>query len=165
VIVGVGITPNTHLAEAAGLDAGQRHRHRCEHGPHLGPGDLVGRRLRVVPVEGRPHPAGIGRQRHRPGRGGGREHPGGGQDYEAKPWFWSDQFDLKLQIAGLNTGYDHIVTRKGEGEAVSASGIIAGDTAAGGRCDERPARLHGGQAADRDGANRPKRRYRSPPPT
>ena len=39
--------------------------------------------------------------------------------YLAKPWFWSDQYDLKLQIAGLNTGYDHIVTRKAEGEAVS----------------------------------------------
>ena len=22
------------------------------------------------------------------------------------PWFWSDQYDVKLQIAGLNTGYD-----------------------------------------------------------
>jgi 3-phenylpropionate/trans-cinnamate dioxygenase ferredoxin reductase subunit len=29
------------------------------------------------------------------------------------PWFWSDQFELKLQIAGLNTGYDQVVTRKG----------------------------------------------------
>jgi 3-phenylpropionate/trans-cinnamate dioxygenase ferredoxin reductase component len=28
---------------------------------------------------------------------------------EALPWFWSDQYDLKLQIAGLNTGYDEIV--------------------------------------------------------
>lgn len=27
------------------------------------------------------------------------------------PWFWSDQADLKLQIAGLNTGYDEIVVR------------------------------------------------------
>ncbi len=44
---------------------------------------------------------------------------GASEAYQAKPWFWSDQFDLKLQIAGLNTGYDHIVTRKGDGEAVS----------------------------------------------
>lgn len=29
----------------------------------------------------------------------------------ALPWFWSDQHDLKLQIAGLSTGYDHIVLR------------------------------------------------------
>ena len=27
------------------------------------------------------------------------------------PWFWSDQYDLKLQIAGLNQGYDQIVVR------------------------------------------------------
>ena len=31
--------------------------------------------------------------------------------YEAEPWFWSDQYDVKLQIAGLNTGYDRVVTR------------------------------------------------------
>src|SRR3546814_11046702 len=27
----------------------------------------------------------------------------------ALPWFWSDQYDLKLQIAGLNLGYDALV--------------------------------------------------------
>ena len=31
--------------------------------------------------------------------------------YVAKPWFWSDQYDIKLQIAGLNQGYDRVVTR------------------------------------------------------
>lgn len=30
---------------------------------------------------------------------------------EETPWFWSDQYDLKLQIAGLFNGYDHIVLR------------------------------------------------------
>ena len=40
---------------------------------------------------------------------------GADKPYQAKPWFWSDQYDLKLQIAGLNTGYDHIVTRKIDG--------------------------------------------------
>ncbi|MEM6620297.1 MAG: FAD/NAD(P)-binding oxidoreductase [Pseudomonadota bacterium] len=38
---------------------------------------------------------------------------GAGKDYAAKPWFWSDQFDVKLQIAGLSTGYDRVVTRPG----------------------------------------------------
>ena len=33
--------------------------------------------------------------------------------YAPVPWFWSDQFELKLQIAGLNTGFDQVVTRKG----------------------------------------------------
>lgn len=39
---------------------------------------------------------------------------GAGLDYVPKPWFWSDQFDAKLQIAGLNLGYDQVVTRPGE---------------------------------------------------
>ena len=34
---------------------------------------------------------------------------GADKEYVAKPWFWSDQYDLKLQIAGLNTGYDEVV--------------------------------------------------------
>lgn len=33
--------------------------------------------------------------------------------YVARPWFWSDQYDVKLQIAGLNAGYDRTVTRPG----------------------------------------------------
>lgn len=36
---------------------------------------------------------------------------GGENEYTAKPWFWSDQFDIKLQIAGLNTGFDNVVSR------------------------------------------------------
>lgn len=34
--------------------------------------------------------------------------------YAPKAWFWSDQFDAKLQIAGLNSGYDRTVVRKNE---------------------------------------------------
>ncbi|MGV3712885.1 NAD(P)/FAD-dependent oxidoreductase [Pseudolysinimonas sp.] len=33
------------------------------------------------------------------------------EKYVGVPWFWSDQGDLKLQIAGLSTGYDHVVVR------------------------------------------------------
>ncbi|WP_435166913.1 NAD(P)/FAD-dependent oxidoreductase [Falsirhodobacter sp. 1013] len=36
---------------------------------------------------------------------------GAEQPYVAKPWFWSDQYDVKLQIAGLNAGHDRVVTR------------------------------------------------------
>ena len=39
--------------------------------------------------------------------------------YQAQPWFWSDQYDCKLQIAGLNIGYDNIVTRGPDGDSVS----------------------------------------------
>lgn len=34
--------------------------------------------------------------------------------YTARPWFWSDQYDVKLQIAGLSSGFDHVVVRGGE---------------------------------------------------
>ena len=33
--------------------------------------------------------------------------------YEPQPWFWSDQYDCKLQIAGLNLGFDAVVARDG----------------------------------------------------
>jgi len=34
--------------------------------------------------------------------------------YDPVPWFWSDQFDVKLQIAGLSTGYTDLVIRKND---------------------------------------------------
>ncbi|MBL9046267.1 MAG: FAD-dependent oxidoreductase [Tabrizicola sp.] len=118
VIVGVGITPNAHLAEAAGLtiDNGIA---TDEFGRTSDPsiwsaGDCAsfprnGGRIRLESVGNAIDQA----------EAVAANMLGAGQPYVAKPWFWSDQFDLKLQIAGLNTGYDHIVTRKGEGEAVS----------------------------------------------
>ena len=41
---------------------------------------------------------------------------GGSEPYEPKPWFWSDQYDVKLQIAGFNLGYDETVLRHGTRE-------------------------------------------------
>lgn len=41
---------------------------------------------------------------------------GANRGYSPKPWFWSDQFGAKLQIAGLGTGHDRIVTRPGDGQ-------------------------------------------------
>jgi 3-phenylpropionate/trans-cinnamate dioxygenase ferredoxin reductase subunit len=31
--------------------------------------------------------------------------------YQQVPWFWSDQYELKLQIAGISEGYDEVVVR------------------------------------------------------
>ena len=31
--------------------------------------------------------------------------------FDTLPWFWSDQYDIKLQIAGLNHGYDQMIIR------------------------------------------------------
>ncbi|MDO9415624.1 NAD(P)/FAD-dependent oxidoreductase [Pararhizobium sp.] len=36
--------------------------------------------------------------------------------YEPKPWFWSDQYDVKLQIAGFGHGHDETIVRAGQRE-------------------------------------------------
>ena len=38
---------------------------------------------------------------------------GGSAPYAARPWFWSDQYDVKLQIAGLNAGWERTTVRPG----------------------------------------------------
>jgi len=118
VIVGVGITPNTGLAEAAGLltDNGIA---TDAFGKTSDPaiwaaGDCAsfpwrGGRLRLESVGNAIDMA----------EAVAANILGAATPYAAQPWFWSDQFDLKLQIAGLNIGYDHIVTRKSEGDAAS----------------------------------------------
>lgn len=53
---------------------------------------------------------------------------GAAEDYIPKPWFWSDQYALKLQIAGLNTGYDRVVVRKAEGQAACSHWYFKGET-------------------------------------
>ena len=39
--------------------------------------------------------------------------------YDPKPWFWSDQYDAKLQIAGLCTGFDSVVVRESNPNTLS----------------------------------------------
>ncbi len=51
---------------------------------------------------------------------------GANKAYDPKPWFWSDQYDVKLQIAGLNTGFDRVVVR--DGEASRSHWYYQGDT-------------------------------------
>lgn len=53
---------------------------------------------------------------------------GAGKSYIATPWFWSDQYDVKLQIAGLNTGYDNVVTRIGDKAGAQSHWYYVGDT-------------------------------------
>jgi len=118
VIAGVGIVPGTALAEAGGIvldngiatDAMGR-----TSAPHVwAAGDCAsfpwrGGRLRLESVGNAIDQAEVVAE----------NILGASVAYDAKPWFWSDQYDCKLQIAGLNTGYDRIVTRAGEGGAVS----------------------------------------------
>ena len=118
VIAGVGITPATALAGAAGLtlDNGiATDAYGRTSDPAIwAAGDCAsfpwqGGRLRLESVGNA-----IDMAEAVAANILGADHP-----YAAQPWFWSDQFDCKLQIAGLNTGYDTITTRRGEGDAVS----------------------------------------------
>ena len=52
---------------------------------------------------------------------------GADRPYAAKPWFWSDQFDVKLQIAGLNMGYDDVIVRHGDTENSQSHWYYMGD--------------------------------------
>jgi 3-phenylpropionate/trans-cinnamate dioxygenase ferredoxin reductase component len=118
VIVGVGILPGTALAEAAGL-AIENGIRTDEQGRTSDPnvwaaGDCAsfpwqGGRLRLESVGNAIEQAELVAE----------NIMGAAKPYQAHPWFWSDQYDCKLQIAGLNTGYDRIVTRGPVGEAVS----------------------------------------------
>lgn len=118
VIVGVGIAPNTQLAEASGLaiDNGIRTdaRGQCSAPNVWAAGDCAsfpwaGRQMRLESVGNAIDMGELVAE----------NLLGAGRDYQPKPWFWSDQYDCKLQIAGLNTGYDRIVTRGPDGAAVS----------------------------------------------
>ena len=48
--------------------------------------------------------------------------------YAALPWFWSDQYDTKLQIAGLNQGYDDAIVRPGKTERSLSVWYYQGDS-------------------------------------
>ena len=118
VIAGVGIVPATSLAELAGVEI-ENGIKTDAHGRTSDPfiwsaGDCAsfpwqGGRLRLESVQNAIDQAELVAE----------NMLGAGKEYVPTPWFWSDQFDCKLQIAGLNTGYDSITTRGPEGDAVS----------------------------------------------
>ncbi len=118
VIVGVGVTPNAELAQAAGLtiDNGIATDSfgRTSDPAIWAAGDCAsfpykGGRIRLESVGNAIDQA----------EAVAANMLGANTAYLAKPWFWSDQYDCKLQIAGLNTGYDNIITRGPDGDAVS----------------------------------------------
>ncbi|SMX39965.1 NAD(P)/FAD-dependent oxidoreductase [Octadecabacter ascidiaceicola] len=110
-IVGVGIYPATVLAENAGV--------ACDNGiitdafgrtsdPNIwAAGDCAtldwhGAQIRLESVGNAIDQAEVVAQ----------NMLGAEKSYAPKPWFWSDQYDTKLQIAGLNLGYTDVVTRE-----------------------------------------------------
>jgi 3-phenylpropionate/trans-cinnamate dioxygenase ferredoxin reductase subunit len=112
VLVGIGVRPATRLAEAAGLavddgiivdsfgrtgDPAIFAAGDCTRFPHHG---------RLVRLESVPHAIDHG-------EAVAAAILGGAEPYRARPWFWSDQYDVKLQIAGLHAGYERVVERRG----------------------------------------------------
>ncbi len=115
VLVGIGVQPNVELAQQAGLqvDNGICVDALCRTSDPtiLAAGDCCsfeyrGRRVRLESVQNANDQAAAA------------AHTVAGQDkpYAAMPWFWSDQYDVKLQIAGLNQGYDDALVRAGANE-------------------------------------------------
>ncbi len=124
VMAGVGILPATALAETAGiaLDNGiATDAQGRTSAPHVwAAGDCAsfpwrGGRLRLESVQNA-----IDQAEHVAKAMLGHPDP-----YRPEPWFWSDQYDVKLQIAGLNTGYTSVVTR--EAGAATSIWYYAGD--------------------------------------
>ncbi|MGJ5620985.1 NAD(P)/FAD-dependent oxidoreductase [Sulfitobacter sp. MF3-043] len=118
VIVGVGIAPCTALAEVAGIEIDNGIKVDAQgrtSAPHVwAAGDCTsfpyrGGRIRLESV-----PNAIDQSECV-----AENIMGGNKDYVAKPWFWSDQYDVKLQIAGLNTGYDRVITRRTDADSVA----------------------------------------------
>ena len=121
VVVGVGVVPNMELARDAGLRTGNGivvdEYLQTEDENIFAVGDCVefpcvfaGARIRLESVQNAADQAQcaastiVGRRNR----------------YTALPWFWSDQYDLKLQMAGISHGHDRIVTR-GSAEAQKLS--------------------------------------------
>ena len=112
VIVGVGVTPETSLAEAAGLDVDDGIVVN-EFGETSAPGiyavgdctrhynPIYKRWLRLECIQNATDQA----------KTVAAALTGNPAPYSALPWFWSDQYDMKLQIAGLSQGADNIVLR------------------------------------------------------
>jgi len=126
-IVGVGIVPGTALAEAAGLPIDNGIAVDAE-GRTSDPaiwaaGDCAsfpyrGARLRLESV-----PNAIDMAECVAGN-----IMGAARAYVPRPWFWSDQYDVKLQIAGLSSGYDRIVTRPSAAPHTASFWYFQGDT-------------------------------------
>jgi 3-phenylpropionate/trans-cinnamate dioxygenase ferredoxin reductase subunit len=112
VVAGIGLIPSVGLAEAAGLvvDNGIVVDELCRTtDPHIvAAGDCAnhpnahfGRRLRLESVQ----------NAMEQGRAAAAAMLDTPVPYAPVPWFWSDQYDFKLQMVGLSAGYDQLVIR------------------------------------------------------
>ncbi len=117
IVVGIGVIPNAELAAAAGLP--------CDRGIIVD-GELRTADPRIYAIgdcAAFPHPMAQGLIRLESvqnavdqGKAVAQAILGEAKPYAAVPWFWSDQYDVKLQIVGLTQNYDDTVTLGNVGE-------------------------------------------------
>src|SRR5450631_1146890 len=117
VVVGVGVLPNVELAAEAGLPVAAGiivDEQLLRSQPNISAiGDCAlfssprfGGSLRLESVQNATDHA----------RCVAARLTGDAKTYDGQPWFWSDQGEDKLQIAGLTTGYDRVVVRGDRGQ-------------------------------------------------
>ncbi|MXX16898.1 MAG: pyridine nucleotide-disulfide oxidoreductase, partial [Gammaproteobacteria bacterium] len=126
VLIGIGGSPNIELAQAANLecDTGIRVDGACRSSdPYIyAAGDCTsfernGQQIRLESVQNAADQGDLV----------ARVIAGEDVSYTALPWFWSDQYDCKLQIAGLNIGYDQCVVRPGDKDQTQSIWYYSGD--------------------------------------
>ncbi|MDG2502374.1 MAG: FAD-dependent oxidoreductase [Porticoccaceae bacterium] len=111
-IIGIGVIANTELATDAGLAVDNgivvNEFAQTSHADIVAAGDctnhpnpILNRNLRLESVPNAVEQA----------KAAAASLCGGEKPYAELPWFWSDQFDVKLQIAGMNQGYTEAVVR------------------------------------------------------
>lgn len=128
VIVGIGVVPNVELAAEAGIacDNGIAVDEYCRTSdPDIyaigdcasQPSLRYGRRIRLESVDNAFEQA-----KTAAANLCGRELV-----HDKLPWFWSDQYDLKLQIVGLSQGYDRVILRGDPASCAFSCCYLAGD--------------------------------------
>ena len=115
VIAGIGVVPNDRIAAEAGIETANgilvEDREQSSDPNVYAVGDCAvfdwkGQKIRLESVQNA-----VDQAEAAAGNLAGVSLP-----YRPKPWFWSDQYDVKLQIAGFNLGYDETVVRPGARE-------------------------------------------------
>ncbi len=128
VIMGTGISVNLELATQAGLQAkiGIEVNEQCQTSdPHIWavgdctqhPNPHYQRQVRLESVQNATDQAKIA----------AASICGKDTAYNSIPWFWSDQYDVKLQMAGLSEGYDTAVSRTESDSAKRSVWYFRGD--------------------------------------
>lgn len=114
VVIGVGVEPCTELAQQLGLAVDNGivvdEFGVASDGVTVAAGDCVSCPSPVAHVPGRVRLESVNTATEQ-ARTAAASIVGAPRPYRSAPWFWSDQFDLKLQVAGLVAGHDQVVLR------------------------------------------------------